>query len=80
MSRQHAHELLDSLGPTQFAAVANLLELLAAEPLGQALERAPVSTSDLTEDTAARIARARASLAAGEGVSHEAILQEFGLA
>ena len=34
---------------------------------------------EITPDTAAAIDRARASLARGEGISHEDVLHEFGL-
>lgn len=32
MDRQQAHQLLDQLGPAQFTAVAQLLEVMAVEP------------------------------------------------
>lgn len=79
MDRQQAHQLLDRLGPAQFTAVAHLLEVLAGEPLLQALAQAPVEEEEITEDTAAALDRSRASLARGEGIPHEEILREFGL-
>jgi hypothetical protein len=48
-------------------------------PLSHALASAPVEEEEITPDTAAAIDRARASLARGEGIPHEAILREFGL-
>jgi hypothetical protein len=79
--REHAHELLDRLGPVQFTAVAQLLEVLttAADPLLQSLSQVPVEDDEITADTAAALDRARASLARGEGIPHEEILREFGL-
>ena len=53
-----------------------LLDLL---PLARSLTLAPVEEEEITEDTAAALARAKASLARGEGISHEEILREFGL-
>ncbi len=83
MDRQQAHQLLDLLGPAQFTVVAQLLEVLAAgagvEPLAHSLAQAPVEEEELTVETGAALDRARASLARGEGISHEEILREFGL-
>jgi hypothetical protein len=41
---------------------------------------APEETEELTPETVASLDRARASLARGEGIPHEKILREFGLA
>lgn len=81
MDRQQAHQLLDQLAPAQFTAVAQLLEVLATglEPLLQSLSQAPEEEEEITAETTAALDRARASLARGEGIGHEDILQEFGL-
>ena len=81
MDRQQAHDLLDQLGPAQFAAVTQLLQVLPAEqePLWLSLKRAPVEEDELMDETASAIDRSRASLARGEGIPHEEILREFGL-
>lgn len=81
MDRQQAHQLLDQLAPAQFTAIAQLLEVLATgpEPLLQSLSRVPVEEEEVTPETAAALDRSRASLARGEGISHEEILREFGL-
>jgi hypothetical protein len=50
-----------------------------AEPLSRSLALAPVEEEDLTGETAAEIAAARASLRRGEGIPHDEILREFGL-
>lgn len=81
MDRQEAHRLLDQLGPTQFTAVAQLLEVLGAAParLLDSLSGAPVEEEGITAETAAALERSRASLARGEGIPHDEILREFGL-
>ena len=83
MDRQQAHQLLDRLGPAQFTAIAQLLEVLATgegvEPLDRSFSQAPVEEEEITPETAAALDRARASLARGEGISHAEILREFGL-
>lgn len=75
--RQKAHLLLDALPGEKIAAVRNLLEVMV-EPLSQSLAKARVEEEDLTQDTAEALERARASLAGGEGITHEEILREFG--
>ena len=81
MDRQQAHDLLDQLGPAQFAAVTQLLEVLTAQrqPLWMSLRGAPIEDDEITEETAGAIDRSRASLARGEGIPQEQILREFGL-
>ncbi len=79
-ARSHAHEMLDRLPVEKFNVVSSLLEVMTEpEPLSLALSRAPVDDEEITPETAAEIAEARAALARGEGISHEEILREFGL-
>lgn len=49
------------------------------EPLSRSLAMAPVEEGELTPETAEALDSARASLARGEGISHEEVLREFGL-
>lgn len=78
--RSQAHELLDLLPVEKFNVVRSLLEVMTApEPLSLSLSRLPVDDEDITPETAAEIADARASLARGEGIPHDEILREFGL-
>ena len=76
--RQQAHALLDLLSAEKLNAVRSLLEVLV-EPLSRSLAVAPVEDEEITPETAAGLARSRASLARGEGIPHEEILREFGL-
>lgn len=76
--REQAHLLLDVLPDEKLVAVRSLLEVMI-EPLSRSLAMAPVEEEDLTPETAAALDFARASLARGEGVSHEEVLREFGL-
>ena len=75
--KEHAHALLDMLPEEKLTAVVGLLEVMV-EPLSRSLASAPVEEEEITPDTAAAIERARASLARGEGISHEDIRREFG--
>ena len=76
--RQQAHALLDMLPENKLTAVRGLLQVMV-EPLSRSLASAPVEEEEITPETAAALVRARASLARGEGISHEAVLREFGL-
>lgn len=75
--RQQAHFLLDALPDEKVAVVRGLLEVMV-EPLSHVLAKAQVEEEELTPETASALDRARASLARGEGISHEEILREFG--
>jgi hypothetical protein len=76
--RQQAHALLDLLPAEKLKAVRSLLDVMVG-PLARSLAHAPVDEDDITPETAAAVDRARASLARGEGVSHQEIRREFGL-
>jgi hypothetical protein len=76
--REQAHALLDMLPVEKLTAVRSLLAVMV-EPLSRALASAPVEEEEVNAETAAAIARARASLARGEAISHEDIRREFGI-
>jgi hypothetical protein len=69
---------LDVLPEEKLVVVKSLLEVMV-EPLSRSLATAPVEDEEITAETAAALDRARASLARGEGVSHDEMLREFGL-
>jgi hypothetical protein len=75
--RQQAHFLLDALPEEKVAAVRSLLEVMVV-PLSRSLANAVVEEEELTAETAEVLDRSRASLARGEGISHEEVLREFG--
>jgi hypothetical protein len=77
--RQQAHALLEMLPDEKMKDVRSLLEEMV-EPLAHSLALAPVEEEEITAETAAALDRARASLARGEGIPHEEIMREFGLA
>jgi hypothetical protein len=77
--RLQAHALLDMLPDEKLTAVWGLLEVMV-KPLSRSLALAPVEDEEITLETAAALDRARASLARGEGIPHEEVLREFGLA
>jgi hypothetical protein len=68
--RQHAHDLLDQLGPGQLAAVVHLLEtMLSPEEDGDTLSPAEAQA----------IAEADEWSKHNEPIPHEEVLAEFGL-
>jgi hypothetical protein len=75
--RQQAHTLLDTLPEDKVAAAHDLLEFLV-EP-SCTIENAPLDDEEVTPETIAAVKKARASLAAGRGTSHEDVRKEFGL-
>lgn len=77
--RQQAHALLDLLPAEKLTAVRRLLEVMV-DPLSCSLAMAAVEEEEITREAAAALDRARASLARGEGIRHEEILREFGMA
>ena len=76
--KQYTHALLDMLSAEKLSAVRSLLEVMV-EPLSRSLALVPMEEEEITTETAAALDRARASLARGEGISHEEVLREFGL-
>jgi heptaprenylglyceryl phosphate synthase len=75
--RQQAHMLLDTLPEDKVAAAHHMLESLAE--FSYTLETAPLDDEEVTPETIAAVKKARASLAAGGGSSHEDVRREFGL-
>jgi hypothetical protein len=65
--RQVAHALLDMLTAEKLNAVRSLLEVMV-EPLARSLALAPMENEEITQETAASLDHARASLARGEGI------------
>jgi hypothetical protein len=76
--KEHAHELIERLAPSQISAVVHLLEVMT-DPVARSLANAPLDDEPVTEEEAREIATARASLDRGEGIPHEKVLAEFGL-
>jgi hypothetical protein len=77
--KQHVHQLIDRLAPGQLEAVVQLLEAMT-DPVSASLASAPVEEGPITPAEAAALDAAHASLERGEGIPHQEILREFGLA
>lgn len=76
--KQEAHELIERLSTGQVIAAVGLFKAML-DPVSIALANAPYDDEPVSEEEVRDIAAARASLARGEGVSHDEVLREFGL-
>lgn len=76
--KQEAHELIERLSTGQVIAAIGLFKAML-DPVSIALANAPMDDEPVSDEEARDIAAARASLARGEGVSHDEVLREFGL-
>jgi hypothetical protein len=75
--REQARELLEQLEPNQLLAVVRLLRVMI-DPLARSIADAPVENEEILPQTAVELDAAHASIARGEGISHDEILRQFG--
>jgi hypothetical protein len=73
------HQLIDQLPIEQVTAALRYMHYLCADPVLLSLLNAPAVNEPYTEEQRERDAEAEASIARGDGVSHEEVLREFGL-
>ena len=76
-NKDHAHDLIEQLAPSQLSAVVGLLEVMI-DPLARSIADASIEDEEITSQTGAELDAARASIARGEGISHEEVLRQFG--
>ena len=79
MTREALHELVDRIPEEDIAAAQRLLKYLATSPAFRATLSALPDDEPVTRGDAESIARAHGEIQAGQVVSHEEILREFGL-
>jgi hypothetical protein len=79
--RQQAHELIDRMAPSQVFAVVGLLQTML-DPVSRAIANAPFDDEPETENERQAVAASKAWMAEhpGQGIPHDEILAEFGLA
>ena len=77
--KQHAHELIDRLAPSQVPAAIGMLERLL-DPVSRAIANAPIDDEPESEERQA-VAKSKAwfEQRGGQGIPHEEVLAEFGL-
>ena len=76
--KQHAHELIDRLAPSQVPAVIGMLEALL-DPVSRAIANAPVDDEPLTAEDEQALAEAEDWLKHNQGIPHKRVLAELGL-
>jgi hypothetical protein len=78
--KQHAHELIDQLPPSQLPAAIGMLESLL-DPVSRAIVNAPVDDEPESEDERQAVAKSKAWFKerGGQGIPHEEVLADFGL-
>ena len=79
--KQHAHQLIDQLPPTQLSAVVGLLEAML-DPVSHAIASASADDEPETEPERQAVAESKTWFEGrgGQGISHQEVLSDFGLA
>jgi hypothetical protein len=78
MDRQHAHQLLDQLGPGQYEAVVRLLEVLT-DPETATIRDAPVDDEPESEEEARAVAASKEWFRNHQGIPFEEVAADLGL-
>jgi len=76
--KQHAHELIDQLPPSQVPAAIGMLESLL-DPVARAIATAPLDDESLTPQGEKALAEARDWSKRHKPTPHEDVLAEMGL-
>lgn len=76
--KQHAHELIERLAPSQVSAVVGMLEALL-DPVSRAIANAPVDDEPLTAADEKALAEAREWSKHNKSTPHEEFLAELGI-
>jgi hypothetical protein len=79
--KHQAHELIERLAPSQVSAVVGLLEAML-DPVSRAIANAPMDDEAETEHERQAVAESKAwfERRSGNGISHDEVLADFGLA
>jgi hypothetical protein len=76
--KQHAHELIDRLAPSQVPAVIGMLEALL-DPVARAIANAPVDDELLSAEGRKALAEAREWSRHNQGIPNEQVMAELGI-
>jgi len=77
-SKQHAHELIDRMAPSQVAAVVGLLEVML-DPVERSLADAPFEDEPISEEEERDAAASKEWLKHNKAIPNEEVLADFGL-
>ena len=76
--KQHAHELIDRLAPSQLSAVVGMLEAML-DPVARAIATAPVDDEELSAEDRKALAEAREWSKNNQGIPNEQVMAELGI-
>ena len=76
--KQHAHELIERLAPSQVPAAVGMLEGLL-DPVARAIANAPIDDEPLTSDDEKALAQASDWSKHNKSTPHEEFLAELGI-
>jgi len=76
--KEHAHELIERLPPSQLTAVVGLLEAML-DPVARAIAHAPVDDEPLTAEEQKALAEAEMWLKDHKPIPHEQVLADLGI-
>jgi hypothetical protein len=76
--KQHAHQLLDQLGPDQLDAVVRLLEIMT-DPETASIRNAPIDDEPVTEEEERAVAASKEWFKNNPGIPFEDVVAELGL-
>jgi len=76
--KEHAHELIDRLPPSQLTAVVGLLEAML-DPVSRAIAQAPIDDEPVTEEERKALAESEEWLKHHKPIPHEQVLADFGI-
>jgi hypothetical protein len=79
-TKQHAHELIDRMAPSQVYAIVGLLETML-DPVSRAIANAPFEDEEISDEENRAVAASKAWMAEhpGQGTPFEELLAEFGV-
>jgi hypothetical protein len=79
--KQHAHDLVERLGPSEVHTAVRFLEFMLLDPVSRAVATAPEDDEPVSQKQRAALARSEAWLQArgGKGIPMEEILADFAL-
>jgi len=77
MDKQHAHQLLDQLDPSQFEAVARLLEVIIGLETAS-IRDAPIDDEPVTEEEERAVAASKEWFKNNRGSPFEDVVAELG--
>ena len=76
--KQHAHELIEKLSPSQVPAAIGMLESLL-DPVARAIANAPIDDEPVSEEEKRALERSREWLKHNKPIPHEEVLAELGI-